>query len=135
MRKRSGSGGNVGSGGRHRGNVMKCDQLRASRIYDSLRHRLKADPAKHEDFIRAMGEGVEIYEFESSYGMKFRFLNRDGIWAVGFDLDEFLANDRNREIFEAVKGMNEQCWRYLFAHMVSGFPGPWPEPAESVEDR
>lgn len=103
---------------------MKCDELRASRVYDSLRHRLKADPDRHTEFIRAMGAGQEVFEFNSDYGMKFRFLNRDGIWAVGYDLDEFLSNDRNREIFEAVKGMNEQCWSYLWAHMVSGSPGP-----------
>lgn len=111
---------------------MKCDQLRASRIYDSLRHRLKADPSRHEEFIRSMGEGKEIFEFDSGFGMKFRFLNRDGIWAVGFDTDEFLKNDRNKEIFEAVKGMNGQCWSYLFAHMLSGLPGPFPEPDEAM---
>lgn len=103
---------------------MKCDELRASRIYDSLRHRLKADPSRHEEFIRAMGEGMEVFEFDSDFGMKFRFLNRDGIWAVGFDLGEFLKNDRNMEIFDAVKGMNEQCWDYLHAHFLSGLPGP-----------
>lgn len=114
---------------------MKCDELRASRIYDSLRHRLKADPSRHDEFIRAMGAAQEVFEFESDYGMKFRFLNRDGIWAVGYSLDEFLLNTRNLEIFDAVKDMNAQCLDYLRAHMLSGLPGPLKEGREVESPR
>jgi hypothetical protein len=103
---------------------MNCDELRASRIYDSLRGRLKADPTRHREFIRAMGAGQEVFEFESGYGMKFRFLNRDGIWAVGYDVEALVALPNGREVFEAVSGMNEMCWSYLEAHMISGQPGP-----------
>lgn len=104
---------------------MICDELRASRIYDSLRHRLKADPTRHREFLRAMGEGREVFEFDSDFGMRFRFLNRDGIWAVGYDIDQLVGLPNGREVFEAVRGMNEQCWRYLDAHLLSGQPGPW----------
>lgn len=112
---------------------MKCDELRASRIYDSLRHRLKADPSRRKEFIIAMGEGVEVFEFKSAFGMSFRFVNRDSIWAVGFDLGELLGKENNREIFLAVQGMNEMCLSYLQAHYFSGLPGPSLPPDEREE--
>jgi hypothetical protein len=110
---------------------MQIDGLRASRVYDWFRHGLHADPAVHEEFIKALGEGREVFHFASVNpawgGMKFRFLNRDGIWAVGYDLDEFLANTKNYEIFKAVEDANRGLWGYLWAHMLSGLPGPLPE--------
>ena len=77
---------------------MKCDELRASRIYDSLMGHLLAPPERHEEFIAAMGAGQEVFEFESGFGMKFRFINRDGVWVVGFDQDEFWANYQNSTV-------------------------------------